>query len=141
MAWGCPQQTRTYILQQVLSCGYCSARVDILCRYVKFFHSLKNSACQEIRFLSRLLARDIQSTTGRNIALIRELSGLNPWSNSVTTIRQALVSEERVEVQQQDEWRIPYLCSLLTQRRQAHSQGMEDREMYLTELIESLVIN
>ena len=55
LAWGCPQQT--YILQQVLNCGYSSTRMDIVGRYVKFFHSLRNSPCKEIQVLSRLLAR------------------------------------------------------------------------------------
>ena len=67
LAWGCPQQTRTYILQQMLCCGFSSARVDILSRYVKFFHSLRNSACYEVRVMSRLAASDVQSVTGKNV--------------------------------------------------------------------------
>ena len=141
LAWGCPQQTRTYFLQQVLSCGYNSAKVDILSRYVRFFHCLRSSACQEVTFLSRYVARDVQSTTGRNLCLIRELSGLNPWNCSVVALKQALVQEEVVQVAQQDVWRLPYLCSLLSQRGQAHSLGLEVRENYLSELISSLVIN
>ena len=30
LAWGLPQQTRTYFLQQLLCCGFTSARMDIL---------------------------------------------------------------------------------------------------------------
>ena len=44
MTWGYPQWTRTYMMQQLLSGGFTSARVDILCRYVKFFPSLRTSA-------------------------------------------------------------------------------------------------
>jgi hypothetical protein len=50
LAWGCPQQTRTYFLQEMVSCGFNSARVDILSRIVKFFHSLRNSASFEVKF-------------------------------------------------------------------------------------------
>jgi hypothetical protein len=46
-----------------------------------------------------------------------------------------------VEVPQQDRWRLPYLCSLLAQRREAHSQAMEADEIRLDELIESIVTN
>ena len=75
-AWDCPQWTRTYLMQQVLSCGQTSAKVDILSRYVKFFHSLRRSTSKEVQVLSRLMARDIRSVTARNIQYIVELSGL-----------------------------------------------------------------
>ena len=57
LVWGCPPQTRTYFLQQLLCCGFTSARVDILSRFVKFFHGLSFSASHEVHVLSRLLAR------------------------------------------------------------------------------------
>ena len=71
MVWGLPQQTRSYFLQQLLCCGFSSARVDIFTRYVKFFQGLKASACYEVQVLSRLLARDMQSVTGKNLNLIK----------------------------------------------------------------------
>ena len=36
LAWDCPRQTRTYLVQRVLSCGLSSARTDILTRYEYF---------------------------------------------------------------------------------------------------------
>ena len=78
LAWGCPQWTRTYLVQQVLCCGHTSARVEILSRYVKFFHSLRNSASKEVQVMARLMARDMQSTTGKNLQYISESTGLNP---------------------------------------------------------------
>ena len=33
LAWDCPRQTRTFLVQQVLSCGISSARTDILARF------------------------------------------------------------------------------------------------------------
>ena len=78
LAWGCPLWTRTYMVQQLLCCGQTSARVDILCRYANFFHSLRKSSCQEVQVLSRILARDVQSVTGKNLKLISDVSGLNP---------------------------------------------------------------
>ena len=59
LAWGCPQQTRTYFVQQLLNCGYTSARVDLLARFSKFFYSLRNSVCHEVQVLSRFVARDV----------------------------------------------------------------------------------
>ena len=102
MAWCCPQWTRTYLVQQVLSCGQTSAKVAILCRYVKFFHSMRNSACKEVQVLSRLLARDMQSVTGKNLQFISEISGLNPWTVPIRRLKATLVAAEVVEVPLQD---------------------------------------
>jgi hypothetical protein len=141
LAWGCPQWTRTYMMQQLLCCGHTSARVDILCRYANFFHSLRKSACYEVQVLSRLLARDIQSVTGKNLQYIYDASGLSPWTASYGRLRDALVAGEVVEVPLQDRWRLPYLSSLLSQRREAHNLALEEEENRLTKLIDSLVAN
>ena len=141
LAWGCPQWTRTYMVQQLLCAGFSSARVDILCRYQKFFHSLRRSASHEVQVLSRFLARDVQSVIGKNLQYIFEESGLSPWTASQCGLRAALVAGELVQVLPQDRWRLPYLRSLLRQRREAHTDALDDEETRLTELIDSLVAN
>ena len=141
MAWGCPQQTRTYIMQHMLSCGHSSARVDILTRYVKYFQSLRKSASWEVQVLARFLARDIRSVTGRNLQHILDASGHNPWSAPQSRVRGALAAGERVEVPPQDSWRLPYLGSLLSQRRTAFNLALDTEVDRLSELIDSLVIN
>ena len=87
------------------------------------------------------MARDIQSVTGQNLRLIHEVSQLNPWSASYRKLKERLVDAEQVEVPAQDRWRLPYLCSLLSQRGMAHNMAMDDEEQTLTDLIDSLVIN
>ena len=129
------------IYQQLLSCGHTSAKVDILSRYVKFFHSLRKSASHEVQVLSRYLARDVQSVTGRNLRLVQEAPNSDPWTTSTNKLRRALISSEMVEVPIMDRWRLPYLRSLISQRREANSLAMEAEETRLEELIESLVFN
>ena len=114
LAWGCPQQTRTYFVQQLLNCGYTSARVDLLARFSKFFNGLRNSACHEVQVLSRFVARDVMSVTGKNLRLLQEVSQCNPWSTSFRKLKQRLIEAELVVVPAQDRWRVPYLCALLT---------------------------
>ena len=141
MAWDCPLWTRTWMVQQLLSCGHSSARVDILCRYVNFFHSLRRSASREVQVLSRFLARNVQSNTGKNLQYIQEETGLSPWSACRGGLRDALVAGEVVGVLPQDRWRIPYLGSLLSQRREARTLALEEEEKRLSQLIDSLVAN
>ena len=141
MAWGCPQWTRTFLMQQVLCIGQDSARVDIMCRFAKFFHSLRSSTSKEVQVLSRLLARDIRSVTGKNIQLIEEITGLSLWTAPQHRLRAVLCEQEAVEVPPQDRWRIPYLSSLLSQRRVAKNLASEETVDHLTQLIYSLVGN
>ena len=141
LAWGCPQQTRTYFLQQMMCCGFPSAKTDILARFVKFFHGLRSSASHEVRVMSRLVTRDRQTVTGKNLWLVQELSNLNPWTATSRRLKTALQTEELVDVPVPDRWRLPYLSSLLRQRGEAHYLAMEEEEQRLDELINSLVIN
>ena len=141
LVWGCPQYTRTYILQHLLSCGYQSAWVDIVTRFVKFFHSLRRSESREVQVLSRYLARDIRSVTGRNLQYVNYVSGLNPWTAPPGMLRNALLAAEHVAVPHQDAWRLPYLASLLRQRRTASQLAMDTELERIDELISSLVIN
>ena len=108
---------------------------------MKFFQGLRNSASREVQVLSRLVARDRQSVTGKNISLIRELTKLNPWNTSSAKVKFALQVHEAVDVPDLDQWRLPYLVTLLKQRGEAYYQSNEEQEKRLTELIESLVIN
>ena len=91
--------------------------------------------------LSRLLARDMLSVTGKNLRLIQELTRLNPWTARNGGMRTALDRGEQVGVPELDRWRLPYLCSLLSQRSQAFYMVMEEEEEQLTDLINSLVVN
>ena len=131
-------QRRTQNINRMLSI---IIQVDILSRYVKFLHSLIKSASPEVQVLSRYLARDVQSVTGRNLRLVQETANLDPWTNSTNNLRRALISSEMVEVPIMDRWRLPYLRSLISQRREANSLAMEAEETRLEELIESLVFN
>ena len=138
MVWNCPIQTRTYFLQQILYCGYTSAKVDIISRYPTFFRSLLDSPGKELRVLSRLVSRDIRSTTGGNLAFIRKTTGLNPWEAKGLGLKQRLCQSEMVQVLEEDKWRIPYLRKLLTFRRLSDDQ---ETQTYIEELIQSLVVN
>ena len=141
LTWAVPRATRTYLVQQLLNSGLTSARVDILARYCGFLRSLRNSPCHEVTVMANLAARDIRSTTGSNIKLLEESSGLNPWEYGTSHMKQELVKKDVVNIPDQDNWRIGYLASLLEQRQVHHYQGNDEEEQRLTSLIDSLCIN
>jgi len=138
MVWGCPIQTRSFFLQDTLCCGYTSAKTDILTRYPRFFQSLLNSPGRELRVISRLVSRDIRSTTGKNLTLLQDLTGLNPWKARATQLREKLALSEFVKVPEIDKWRIPYFRKLFSLKATTEDEATAE---HISELIRSLVIN
>ena len=141
LAWGVHRGCRSYLLQQVLAPHVTSLRVQILCRFRGFFRSLLDSPSSEVAVVARLAARDVRSSVGANLALIRRETGLDPWAVGPGHLRAALLEADRVEVPPGEEWRIPYLWRLLSERLQAHYSADTETEKRLQELINSLVIN
>ena len=59
-----------------MAAGLFSASVDTLARYANFFRSLRVSPCHEVSVLANIAGRDVRSTTGNNLKLLEEFSGL-----------------------------------------------------------------
>ena len=122
----------------MLACVISHIRDDLLARYVTFLRALRRSPSKEVSVLVNIVGRDIRTTTGSNLHLVRELSGLDPWCCTSTQVKKVL-GEKLREVPAQDMWRLSYLGKLLEQRGEAHHQMLDTRE--LTELIDSICIN
>ena len=56
-------------------------------------------------------------------------------------LKAALLAADRVEVPTGEEWKVPFLWRLLTERLQAHYSADMQEETRLQELIDSLVVN
>ena len=68
-----------------------------------------------------LMARDIRSGTGGNIAYVQKQTGLNPLVCTPRQAREALETPDKFSsVPVSDTWRVPYLGKLLTQRGELH---------------------
>ena len=78
---------------------------------------------------------------GSNLALVRDLTKLDPWVEPRGTLVAALEKADRRDVPEQDRWRLPCLEKLLAARLQAHHAADEEEVKRLQELINSLVIN
>ena len=141
LAWGVPRATHSYFLDY-LSGGLITVRRDIIARYVNFYRSLLASPCREVNILSRVVAKDIRSTTARNLQLVeRESAGLT-WAAPPSKVKEALAKGEPA-VPEADAWRIGYLGNLLEKRDMLVYQGEEESEEVgrTQELINSLCTN
>ena len=62
-------------------------------------------------------ARDIRSSVGANLAVLKEDTGLDPWTCSAGQLRGALNQAEKCPVPAADRWRVPYMGQLLKERQ------------------------
>ena len=90
--------------------------------------------------VSRLVARDVRTVTGRNLRHIQDVSQLDPWVTSHTRVKSQQLNNELVTVPNEDKWRLPYLQDLLRQRSLAYYSSSEENFQFIDNLIKSLVI-
>ena len=137
LAWDVPRATHSYFLDY-LSGGLVTVRRDVIARYAGFYKSLLTSPCREVNILARMVAKDIRTTTARNLSLLEKESGGLTWSTSAHKIREELASREP-DVPRADAWRIPYLGRLLEERDTLAYLGEEVERVQ--ELVDSLCVN
>ena len=111
-----------------VAAGFVPIRHKVISRYVKFFQSLIRSKSKEVRLIAELAAKDKSSTTGKNLAKMRQETGLNPWVTSPFEVRLKLHKAD-VKVQVSDEWRLPYLQKLLGQRHELELELLDTKEI------------
>ena len=84
-------------------------------RYTKFFKALRTSPSMEVSVLANIVGRDVRTTTGSNLHLIGNVTGLDPWRCFDSQVKRVM-KEKLVKVPEMDKWRLPYLGKLLEQR-------------------------
>ena len=91
--------------------------------------------------MANLAGRDLRSPTGRNLKLLEEYTGIDPWVFGSARLKEELLKWEAVETPEEDIWRVDYLFKLLGQRQVSHYSGDEEEEKRLSDLIDSLCVN
>ena len=71
--------------------------------------------------------------------MVKEVTGLDPWSAGRKELRAALEAADRAPVPDQDFWRAPALAKLLQARLDAHFSADNVEESRLQGLIDSIV--
>ena len=101
-----------------------------------------SSPCREVNILARMVAKDIRTTTARNLRMLEQETGGLTWAAHGGKIREELASREPT-VPRVDAWRVPYLGRLLEERDVLVYQGEELSEEVdqVQELIDSLCSN
>jgi hypothetical protein len=102
LAWSVPRATRVYLAKHALSPDITSARVDILAKFIGFFRALRNSPSTKVSFIANLMGRDLRSVTGRNLRLLKDETGLDPWTSSPAMVKKEL-AEGKDQVPDGDE--------------------------------------
>ena len=124
LAWGVPRATHNYFLDYLCG-GLVSVRRDILGRYAGFYRSLLLSPSREVAILARIVAKDIRTTTARNLRFIEVETGGGTWATSLKILKENLKEKNSV-VPAQDRWRVAYLGKLLEERDMLMYKGLAD---------------
>lgn len=90
--------------------------------------------------MANLVSRDLRSVTGRNLRMLRDETGLDPWRVSSKVMKKVL-ADGYGQVPDVDRWRLPYLSKLIDQRQMAYYSGCVEEEKRLAGLIDSVCIN
>ena len=62
---------------------------DILGRYAGFYRSLLHSPSREVAILSRIVAKDIRTTTARNLRFLEVETGGGTWATALIGLRES----------------------------------------------------
>ena len=73
--------------------------------------SLRESPSVEVSILANIVARDVRTTTGRNLHHIRDITALDPWSCSSGKVK-VVLGDRLKQMPTQDIWRLQYLGEL-----------------------------
>ena len=133
LTWDIPRWTHNYLVDNLLAGDIPSTRQKILCQYVNFFRKLRVSPLREVRILANVVGKDEGSVTAGNLAYLKEVFKLDPWTQSMMVFKKMYKGYTVPEV---DGWRLPMLEKLLNQRREmaACDEEVDD----ITGLIDSL---
>jgi hypothetical protein len=68
--------------------------------------------------MANIASKYLRSTTGSNLKLVQDSSGLDPWLSSSSQLNKMLHQNDQVMIPMQDKWRVQYLGTLLAQRQE-----------------------
>ena len=121
-----------YLVDNLLSGDPAPVKKKLMCQFVNFFQKLRKSPLREVRILASLAGRDRLSVSGKNLAMLEEEFGLDPWTQTGNMFK----GNYKGYSIPADKWRLPLLQKLLTQRRDmvAYDEEVEN----ITELKDSL---
>ena len=112
-----------------------------MARFVGFFRSLRSAPSHEVRTAALLAGRDLRTVTGRNLKLVEEKSGQDPWVASPAGVRECLSTLEEAPVSELDWWRIKYLEDLFEEKQKMFYNGRDEEIIRISELINSFCVN
>ena len=96
---------------------------------------------KEARMMVWVAREDIRSSTGSNIKLLQEETGLDPCTVGKSALREALRKRGTIDVPEMDFWRPKYLKRLLLERREMYYKADTGSQKRIQDLIDSLCIN
>ena len=128
-------------MDNVLAPHVNNMKASLLHRQVGFFHGLIRGPCREAAVAALLASRDKRTSIGANLALVADLTDMDPWTAGKRELRAALEEAMRPEIPAGDEWRVTALHKLLSARITATYNYDKIETKRVQDLIDSICIN
>ena len=128
-----PRSCHIYLVQNVLAPEFLPIKTELMSRYTNFYRSVSTSASFELCLLSKIVCKDVRSTTKRNLSFIEHETSLDPCTASPQEVKSSVIPNE---VPRNQHWRLNLLQNLLDERREKNSL-MEDTKI-ISHMIDSL---
>ena len=141
IAWKVPRACRSYLVDNVLAPHVDNMKASLLHRQVGFFHGLIRGPCKEAAVAALLPSRDKRTSIGANLALVADLTGMDPWTAGKRELPAALEEAPKPEIPDGDMWRIAALHKLLSAGITADYQCDKVEVERVQDLIDSICIN
>ena len=113
LSYDIPRSTHTYLVEHLLAVDFVPVRTELLARYVNFHKALLKSKSSEVQFLAEIVTSDVRTTTSRNLALVQQVTGLDPSKVTSHKVREAV---KVADVPVNDVWRLRLLQILIERR-------------------------
>ena len=128
-----PRSCHTYLVQNVLAPEFLPIKTELMSRYTNFYRSVSTSASFELCLLSKIVCKDVRSTTKRNLSFIEHETSLGSCTASPQEVKSSVIPNE---VPRNQHWRLNLLQNLLDERREKNSL-MQDTKI-ISHMIDSL---
>ena len=112
--------THTIFVKDFLSCNMKSLRIQCVYRYSKFLRSLVESVSKEVCILSRLVANDVSTNTGKNVVNIKLETRESPFKTPSKIIENSLISQDKSVFS--DSWNVWLLRKYIEIRQEQRSK-------------------
>ena len=106
--WGLPYSAHRYLIEQLSGTH---ASTMLICRYIKFIHSIRKSLKLAVQFLYQKIKKNVNTVTGRNIAFVLQATGYDEVEEiNVSEVKKRI---KFCDMAEENNWKVDFLREIV----------------------------